>query len=78
MSTKNVNGNEDYRELTACQRLLDYYEEAYKQISEAHRWAGVADDVDLEVGTIDLLLGNDIELLKERIAILEKRLYDLQ
>lgn len=40
MSTKNVNGNEDYRELTACQRLLDYYEEAYKQINEAHRWAG--------------------------------------
>lgn len=76
MSTKNVNGNEDYRELTACQRLLDYYEDAYKQISEAHRWAGVT-DVDLEVGTIDSLLGNDIELLKERIAILEKRLYNL-
>ena len=76
MSTKNVNGNEDYRELTACQRLLDYYEEAYKQISEAHRWAGVT-AVDLEVGTIDIQLGNDIESLRERIAILEKRLYDL-
>ena len=76
MSTKNVNGNEDYRELTACQRLLDYYEEAYKQISEAHRWAGVT-AVDLEVGAIDIQLRNDIESLKERIAILEKRLYDL-
>lgn len=76
MSTKNVNGNEDYRELTACQRLLDYYEEAYKQISEAHWWAGVI-SVDLEVGTIDFQLENDIELLRKRIAVLEKRLYNL-
>lgn len=77
MSTKNVNGNEDYRELTACQRLLDYYEEAYKQISEAHRWAAVT-AADLSVGSIGVHLENDIESLKERIAILERRLYNLE
>jgi hypothetical protein len=77
MSTKNVNGNEDYRELTACQRLLDYYEEAYKQISEAHRWASVT-SADLAVGSVGIYLENDIESLKERIAILERRLYNLE
>lgn len=76
MSTKNLNGNDDYRELTACQRLLDHFENANKEMEETYRWASVT-SANIEPAIIGLHLDNGIEALRERIAILEKRLYDL-